>query len=167
MLYHGEPGEWVSEWVWPSNANGNEMNWCDYVMWLKAVQLNCCLYPCTVSWDFRSQLFTPSDTLSQIFWASIPQQVDRASFWSVLCTAQAPPLSLAGLSLRLQITTPPFCCTKSSSGLRICTETTILQQIDRVLWLLKCYPCPPAPVLAHTTWDQSGSLRLADRKSVV
>src|SRR5260370_39045023 len=48
-----------------------------------------------------------------------------------------------------------------SSGLRILYLDYILQQINRVLWSLKCNPCPPAPVLAHTTWDQFGRLRLA------
>src|SRR5258708_33623581 len=51
------------------------------------------------------------------------------------------------------------------TGLGFHSEEYILDQIHKVSRSLKCYPCPPAPVLAHTTWDQSGSLRLASLRA--
>src|SRR5258708_37556042 len=47
------------------------------------------------------------------------------------------------------------------TGLGFHSEEYILDQIHKISRSLKCYPCPPAPRLAHRAWDQSGSLRRA------
>src|SRR6266436_630909 len=62
-------------------------------------------------------------------------------------------------------TVPLFlkCCVYTGLGFH--SEEYILDQIHKISRSLKCYPCPPAPVLAHTAWDQSGSLRLASLRA--